>query len=51
MNGEEKRLIKKAKEGDREAFGELIKMNAEKIYNLSYKLTGEEQEAKDLPRK
>ncbi len=44
----EKRLVERAKRGDREAFAELIEMYKDKIYQLAYRMVGNRQEAEDI---
>lgn len=48
MTYNELELIQLSREGDKEAFAELVKNNINKIYNLSFRLTGNENDAKDL---
>ncbi|MBM7591308.1 RNA polymerase sigma factor SigW [Brevibacillus fulvus] len=44
----EKRLIERAKRGDREAFAELIEIYKDKIFQLAYRMVGNRQEAEDI---
>lgn len=44
----EKRLIKQAKRGDREAFAEIVELYKDKIFQLAYRMTGNRQEAEDI---
>lgn len=48
INREESKLISASKQGDKGAFSQLIKKHINKLYNLCYRLTGDENEAKDL---
>ena len=41
-------LIAAAKDGDREAFDELVKATYQGAYTLAYRLTGNEEDAKDV---
>jgi len=43
-----KSLIKKAKKGDKQSFGKLVKMHQRSILYLAYDLTGNYEDAKDL---
>ncbi|WP_096202068.1 RNA polymerase sigma factor SigW [Bacillus sp. FJAT-45350] len=43
-----KRLIKEVKSGDTEAFGELVEMYKDKVYQLSYRMLGNMHEAQDV---
>jgi len=45
---DEKKLIKLARKGDANAFGELIKAYGDMIYNVSLRLSGSREEAEDL---
>ncbi|MFH0948470.1 MAG: sigma-70 family RNA polymerase sigma factor [Elusimicrobiota bacterium] len=45
---EESTLIEKAKNGDVHSFEKIISIHQEKIYNLAYRLTGNEPDARDL---
>jgi RNA polymerase sigma-70 factor (ECF subfamily) len=44
----EYRIVKRAKKGDRLAFAELVELYKDKLYNLSYRMTGNPQEAEDV---
>jgi len=44
----ENELITSAINGDRNAFGKIVELYAVQVYNLSYRLTGNEPDAKDL---
>jgi RNA polymerase sigma-70 factor (ECF subfamily) len=44
----EKRLVLRAKRGDRDAFAELVDIYKDKIYQLAYRMTGNRQEAEDI---
>ncbi|KXG42521.1 RNA polymerase sigma factor SigW [Tepidibacillus decaturensis] len=48
MNFVDKRLVTKAKEGDTQAFAELITQYKDKIFNLAYRMLGNIQEAEDV---
>ena len=45
---EEKKLVKLARSGDKEAFGELMNLYSNKIYGLSLKLSKSDITAQDL---
>jgi len=45
---EEHALIALAKEGDQEAFAQLVEQNQTKVYNLALRLTGSPEDAADL---
>ena len=40
--------IRRAREGDREAFGVLVKLHQDRVFNLAFRLTGREDAAWDL---
>jgi len=44
----ELQIIKKVVDGDRNAFEELILFNQKNVYNLAYKMTGNEEDALDI---
>ncbi len=44
----EKRLVKRAKRGDREAFVELIEIYKDKIFQLAFRMVGNRHEAEDI---
>ncbi|WP_139492049.1 RNA polymerase sigma factor SigW [Brevibacillus dissolubilis] len=44
----EKRLVQRAKRGDREAFEELVEMYKDKIYSLAYRMVRNREEAEDI---
>ena len=44
----ENELVKLAVQGDRHAFGEIVKKYQGRIYNLGLKMTGNEQDAEDI---
>jgi len=44
----ELRIVKRALKGDRLAFGELVELYKEKLYNLAYRMMGNRQEAEDI---
>lgn len=43
-----KRVIKKVKKGDQQAFGELIELYQHKVYQICLRMIGNRQEAEDL---
>ncbi|MFC5713982.1 RNA polymerase sigma factor SigW [Thalassorhabdus alkalitolerans] len=43
-----KRLIKEVKNGDQEAFAELIDLYKDKVYQIAYRMTGNAHEAQDV---
>ena len=47
-NLSEDELIQKAKEGEVEAFGELVKRYQKRIYHLIYQMTFNHEDANDL---
>ena len=48
MNDSEKRLIQKAKKGDKVAFGKLVEQYRQKLLYVAYDLVGDYDDAKDL---
>lgn len=44
----EKRLVERAKRGDRDAFAELIEMYKDKIFQVAFRMVGNRQEAEDI---
>ncbi len=44
---EERDLAQRAAQGDREAFGELVRLHQAGVYNTAYRMTGNRQEAED----
>lgn len=48
MEVDERELIIRAKSGDREAAGELVRLHLEKMYRLAYRLTLNRDDAEDL---
>lgn len=44
---EERDLAQRASQGDREAFGELVRLHQTGVYNTAYRMTGNRQEAED----
>jgi len=44
----EENLIKKVKKGDRDAFAELVDLYKDKVYKVSYRMLGNQQEAEDV---
>lgn len=47
MDFNEQKLIRKLKKGDQAAFEELLAQNEKRIYNLSYKMLGNREDAED----
>ncbi|MBO8171480.1 MAG: RNA polymerase sigma factor SigW [Bacillaceae bacterium] len=47
MDHVEKRLVNRIKEGDHRAFEEIVELYKEKIYQLSYRMLGNREEAED----
>ncbi|MBU8908806.1 RNA polymerase sigma factor SigW [Desertibacillus haloalkaliphilus] len=43
-----KRIIKEVKKGDQQAFGELVELYKDKVYQLSYRMLGNAHEAEDI---
>lgn len=41
-------LVKRAKEGDREAFEELFRKHSNKVFSIAYRVTGNASDAEDL---
>lgn len=48
MTDAEKILLKKSKDGDVESFEKLIKRHQKNIYNIAYRMMGNEEDAKDV---
>ncbi|MBN6187539.1 RNA polymerase sigma factor SigW [Aneurinibacillus sp. BA2021] len=48
MDITEQRIIQKAKNGDRDAFAELVDLYKDKVYHVSYRMLGNRQEAEDV---
>lgn len=44
----EEELVRRAKQGDHEAFGQLIRDNEKRIYTLTLRMTGDREDALDL---
>ncbi|ASS73961.1 RNA polymerase sigma factor SigW [Tumebacillus algifaecis] len=44
----EQRIVKRAQKGDRLAFAELVELYKDKLYNLGYRMLGNQQEAEDI---
>jgi RNA polymerase sigma-70 factor (ECF subfamily) len=44
----EQRIIQRAKNGDRNAFAELVDLYKDKVYHVSYRMLGNRQEAEDV---
>ncbi len=48
MGSIEEKLIKKMAKGDRDAFAELVELYKDKVYQVSYRMLGNAQEAEDV---
>lgn len=48
MGSIEEKLITKIKKGDRDAFAELVELYKDKVYQVSYRMLGNAQEAEDV---
>ncbi|WP_353948716.1 RNA polymerase sigma factor SigW [Sporolactobacillus sp. Y61] len=48
MEHQEKRLIKKVKKGDHQAFAELVDRYKNSVFNICFRMVGNRQEAEDL---
>ena len=48
MGSIEEKLIKKTAKGDRDAFAELVELYKDKVYQVSYRMLGNAQEAEDV---
>lgn len=48
MEAKEKRLIKKIKKGDHQAFAEMVDKYKNKVYVICFRMVGNKQEAEDL---
>jgi len=44
----EEEIVAAAKNGDSEAFEELVRMTQDRLYNLAYRMTGHREEAEDV---
>lgn len=44
----ERDLAQRAAQGDRDAFGELVRLHQAGVYNTAYRMTGNRQEAEDI---
>jgi len=44
----ERELIRRARQGDADAFGRLVVRYQQKVFNIAYRLTGDWQEARDV---
>ena len=44
----EKLLVDRCRQGDRESFAQLMKLHEKQIYNFTYRMLGDEEEAEDL---
>lgn len=45
---QEDRILQRAKQGDRDAFAELVKMYGDRIYGLALRMTANEKDAEDV---
>lgn len=45
---EEQLLVDRCRQGDRESFAQLMRLNERQIYNFTYRMLGDEEEAEDL---
>ena len=45
---EEQLLVDRCRQGDRESFGQLMKLHERQIFNFTYRMLGDEEEAEDL---
>ena len=45
---EEDKILQRARQGDRNAFAELVKMYGDRIYGLALRMTGNEKDAEDV---
>lgn len=48
MSMAESELVQRSREGDQEAFGQLVLRYEQKVYNLAYRFTGNADDAQDL---
>ncbi len=48
MESSERELVVRAKAGDREAFDRLVRQNKDKMFSLTYRMTGDRETALDL---
>jgi RNA polymerase sigma-70 factor (ECF subfamily) len=48
MNLDDRELAARAREGDRKAFDELVKLNKDKMFAMIYRMTGDRESALDL---
>ncbi|HKJ27713.1 MAG TPA: sigma-70 family RNA polymerase sigma factor, partial [Anaerolineales bacterium] len=48
LEAEEKALVLQAQNGDQEAFGALVRRNADYVFNLAFRLMKNREEAEDL---
>jgi len=45
---DEREVIRKAREGDQDAFEELVRLKREKVYWVAYQVVGREEDARDI---
>ena len=45
---EEQLLVDRCRQGDRESFGQLMRLHERQIFNFTYRMLGDEEEAEDL---
>jgi RNA polymerase sigma-70 factor, ECF subfamily len=48
MSLRERRLVRKLRERDEKAFRELLEQHGDRVYNLTYRMLGDRQEAEDV---
>ena len=47
MTGADEDLVRRFLEGDRDAFGELVRRHERRVYNLAFRILGREEDARD----
>ena len=45
---EEQLLVDRCRQGDRDSFAQLMRLHEKQIYNFTYRMLGDEEEAEDL---
>jgi RNA polymerase sigma-70 factor (ECF subfamily) len=48
MDGSDVSLVARARDGDADAYRELVERHAQKVFRLSYRMTGNEEDAEDV---